>query len=155
MLNTDSKSFTLEKNCIFCEIIAGREDSSKVYEDDRILAFMTRRPVRPGEFLIIPKQHIDHFCDIPNDLATHIFLQAQRLSRVMREKLKPMRVGLVVHGFGVPHAHLIVVPLHQLEDITSARFAYLKDGKIRFGLNHLPDTPRNELDKIAELLRDQ
>ena len=83
------ESLKTESTCIFCEIGGGREDSSKVYEDNRILAFMGIRPIHPGELLIIPKQHIDHFCDIPDKLSTHIFLHAQRLSRVVREKLKP------------------------------------------------------------------
>ena len=64
------------------------------------------RPARPGELMIIPKEHVDHFCDIPDD--AHILLVAQRLSRSIRRTLSPPRVGLVVHGFGVPHAHLIV-----------------------------------------------
>jgi histidine triad (HIT) family protein len=155
MENMNAGSSRPAKACIFCEIVAGREVSSKVFEDDRILAFMTIRPARPGEFSIIPKQHIDHFCDIPDDLAAHIIIHAQRLSRIVREKLKPKRVGLVVHGFGVPHAHLVVVPLHRSEDITSASFAYLKDGKISFGVDHIPVTPRDELDRMAELLRDK
>ncbi len=54
-----------QDSCIFCEIVDRRAEASVVYEDEQIMAFMTIRPVNPGEFLIIPKQHIDHFCDIP------------------------------------------------------------------------------------------
>ena len=101
-----------DRACIFCDIVNRAAEASIVYEDDRIMAFMTLRPVNPGEFLIIPKDHIDHFCDIPDDLTCHIMLHAQRLSRNLRERLKPERVGLVVHGYGVAHAHLIVLPQH-------------------------------------------
>jgi histidine triad (HIT) family protein len=110
------------------------------------------RPIRPGELIIVPKKHIDHFCDIPDDLATHILLQAQRLSRAIRETLNPQRVGLVVHGFGVPHAHLNVVPLHESEDITSAQYAYLDGNRIGFSEDRVPIASRDELDRIAQQL---
>lgn len=142
------------KSCVFCEIVAGREKSSKVYEDDKIPAFMSLRPVHPGEFVIIPKKHIDHFCDIPDDLATHIFIHPQRLSRKVREKLKPKKVCLVVREFGVPHAHIIIVPLHHSGEITSSHFARIEDDKITFREDRIPITPREELDHIAKLLRE-
>ena len=63
--------------CVFCRIVAGREPCSRVHEDDVSLGFMGIRPARPGELMIIPKEHIDHFCDIPDDLAAHILLVAQ------------------------------------------------------------------------------
>ena len=123
-----------------------------VYEDEGVLALMNIRPVQPGELMVIPKEHIDHFCDVPDDLACRMLVQAQRLSRNVRERLKPRRVGLVVHGFGVPHAHLIVVPQHGPDDITSGRLAYLEDGQIKFGVRHLKEESRAELDRMARLL---
>lgn len=140
--------------CVFCEIVAGRAESSKLFEDDRIVAFLTIRPTRPGEFTVIQKDHIDHFCDVPDELAGHVMVQAQRLSRIARERLnpRPKRMGLVVHGFGVPHAHLIAVPLHHSDDIVSQAHAYLEDGKIRFGVQNLREWTRAELDEMAAVL---
>ncbi len=105
--------------------------------------------------MIIPKEHIDHFCDMPDELAAHIMTIAQQLSRTIRRLLKPPRVGLVVHGFGVPHAHLIVVPQHGPTDIISGRFAYLNDGKIAYGIEHIREVPRAELDRMAAALSQQ
>jgi len=62
-------------------------------------------------------------------------------------------MGLVVHGFGVPHVHLIILPLHDPTDIISGRHAYVESGEIKFGDKHLPVQPRSELDRVAELLR--
>ena len=142
----------MDQGCTFCEIVGRRADSSIVYEDEQIMAFMTLRQINPGEFLIIPKTHIDHFCDIPDDLTCHIILHAQRLSRNLRERLKPQRVGLVVHGYGVAHAHLVVVPLHQSSDIVSAKHAYVEDGEIKYSEKLMPETPRAELDRLARIL---
>jgi histidine triad (HIT) family protein len=138
--------------CIFCKIVRRDADASVVYEDERVMAFMTLRPVNPGEFLIIPKEHVDHFCDIPDDLACHIIVHAQRLSRNLRERLKPERVGLVVHGYGVPHAHLVVVPLHDSSDIVSAKCAYIEGDRIKYSERLLAEPPRAELDRMARIL---
>ncbi len=141
-------------DCVFCRIVAGGEPCSRVHEDDVSLGFMGIRPVRPGELMIIPKQHVDHFCDLPDDLAAHILVVAQRLSRAIRRTLRPRRVGLVVHGFGVPHAHLLVVPQHEPTDITSGRHIRLEEGRIAFGTRHL-EVPQEELDAMAASLAGQ
>jgi histidine triad (HIT) family protein len=138
--------------CIFCRIIAGESEASVLYEDDRIIAFMNLRPINPGEFMVIPKTHIDHFYDLPDELSCHILIQAQRLSRNVRDRLKPQRVGLVVHGFGVAHAHLVVVPQHGPDDITSAKLAYIKDGRVEFDVGRLPQPTREQLNQMAQLL---
>ena len=141
--------------CVFCEIVAGRAPCSRVYEDESCLGFMGIRPINPGELMLIPKQHIDHFCDVPDVLAAHIMTLAQRFSRAIRQALQPLRVGLVVHGFGVAHAHLIAVPQHSPTDITSSRFAYLNEGEIEYGIEHVPEVPRAALDDMAAALSEQ
>jgi histidine triad (HIT) family protein len=141
-----------DRDCIFCAIVAKRATASVVYEDELISAFMTLNPTREGELVVIPKQHIDHFCDLPDPLSAHLTTHAQRLSRNVRERLKPLRVGWIVHGFGVAHAHLIVVPQHDPTDIVSGRHAVIEDGKIRFDHERLPTPPREELDRMARLL---
>lgn len=142
------------ENCIFCKIVAGREVASKIYEDDKILAFMNIRPVNTGEFMVIPKEHIDHFLDIPNDLAAHILLTAQRLARKVQENFKPKRMGYVVHGFGVPHAHLNVPPLEHPDDIVSYKFARIENDEVVFDAKQIPLVPREELDRMAKIIRD-
>jgi histidine triad (HIT) family protein len=141
-------------NCIFCKIISGKEPSSKVYEDEDILAFLDLRPINPGELLIIPKEHIDHFYDVPDEIATKIIILAQKLAKKIKEKFNPLRVGYVVHGFGVPHAHFVLVPLNKRDDITSARFMRIEDGKIIINFEQVPFQTRGELDRVAELLKE-
>jgi histidine triad (HIT) family protein len=142
-------------DCVFCKIIAGEIESSKVYEDDQILVLMDIQPVRPGQVLVIPKEHIDHFSDIADELADKIFLKAHHISKIIKNKLNPERVGLVVHGYGVPHAHMIVVPQQHEDDITTGRMAKIENGKIIFTIKNLPIAPREELNKIAELIKEK
>jgi len=143
----------LMKNCVFCKISNHESPASIVYEDDWIMAFMDIRPVRPGMMLIIPKGHVDHYCDITDDVAVKIAILGQRLARNIRLKLSPERVGMVVHGYGVGHAHLLLVPLHGPDDITSAGFAFVQDGQVRFDLDRIPMTSRERLDELAIQLK--
>jgi histidine triad (HIT) family protein len=141
-------------NCIFCKIIANEVESSKVYEDDNILAFMDLHPVNEGQVLVVPKEHIDHFSDIPEELALKIFSKSHQISKKIKEKLNPERVGFVVHGYGVAHAHLIIIPQKCSTDIAHGKMAKIEDGKIIFTVDNLPMVPRVELDKVAKIIKD-
>jgi len=139
--------------CPFCAIIAGDADASVVYSDGRVIAFMTLRPTRPGECLVVPKQHIDHFTDIPNDLAAHIMIIAQEIGRRMMVELSPQRIGMIVHGFGVAHAHLIIVPQDDPTDIVSARHGFIQNNSIQYSETQVPMMTRAELDAMADRLK--
>ena len=141
-------------NCVFCQIVQGNAPASIVHTDNLCLSFLTLRQTRPGELLIIPREHIDHFYDLPEHVASHIIIQSQRISRAIMKALKPPRVGLVLHGFTIPHAHLIVVPQHDVADITSARYAFIEDQVIKFDESRLPIVPRPSLDALAKRLRE-
>ena len=138
--------------CPFCEIVTGHAPASMIYEDEAIAAFMTLRPSWPGECVVIPRDHIDHFTDVPDVLAQRIMVAAQHIGRQVREVFAPERVGMLVHGYGVPHAHLIIVPQHGPHDLTSARFAQIEDGKIVFSAQRIAEAPRATLDAHARLL---
>src|SRR5215216_4610438 len=139
-------------SCPFCEIVAGRAPVSRIYEDDDILAFMTLQPFSPGECTVIPRAHIDHFTDLDDALAQRIIVAAQRIGRRMREVFAPERVGMVVHGYGVPHAHLILVPQNGPHDITSAKYAHIEGDRVVFNMKHIPFAARATLDEHARLL---
>jgi histidine triad (HIT) family protein len=139
--------------CVFCEIVAGRSPASVIFQDEIVMALMTLHPTSPGECMVIPKAHVDQFVDLDDATAQRVMVVAQRIVRRMQQIFQPQRVGMVVHGFGVPHAHFLLVPQHHPDDITSGRFAYLDNGKIRFGLRNIPAVDREVLDEHARLLR--
>jgi histidine triad (HIT) family protein len=142
-------------SCVFCDIVAGRGPASVVHDDDAVMAFMTLQPTAPGECLVIPKQHIDHFTDISDELAQRIIVVAQRIGRRMRTVFPLERVGFLVHGYGVHHAHLIIVPQQGPHHLTSDRFARIVDGRIVFDLSRVPAASRSTLDEHARLLSGQ
>jgi len=138
--------------CVFCAIIAGAAPASVIYRDDLVIAFMTIHPSSPGECTVIPVAHVDHFTDVEDETAERIMRVAQHIGRRMRLAFQPQRVGMVVHGYGVAHAHLILVPQHGPYDITSARFAQVENGQVVFTVRHIVTPERHVLDEHARLL---
>ena len=67
-------------SCIFCKIVDGNAQASKVCEDDTCLAFMDIQPVNPGHVLVIPKVHFEDLADLPADTGAHLFKVAQRVA---------------------------------------------------------------------------
>ncbi len=66
--------------------------------------------------------------------------------------MKPLRIGYVVHGFGVPHAHLNVLPMHDPSDILSARHIVPTADRFAISTENLDKPDRSELDRLARLL---
>ncbi|WP_179378880.1 HIT family protein [Jannaschia marina] len=144
---------SMTRACIFCAIAAGEAPASFIHTDRTCMAFLTLRPTRPGEFTVVPRAHVDHFTDLDDATAAHLMVTAQRLARAARVVLNPLRMGYVVHGFGVAHAHLNVVPQHAPTDIVSARHVDAPGG-FRITQDLLPDPSRADLDAMAARLRD-
>ena len=71
-------------NCLFCKIIAGDIPSTKVYEDEKILAFRDIAPQAPTHILVIPKAHISG-CDgvtaENSDVVAHIFTVIPQIAK--------------------------------------------------------------------------
>jgi len=138
--------------CIFCDIVARLAPASVVSEDDRVIAFMTLQPTAPGECVVIPKAHVDHFTDVPDDVASHIMTVAQHIGRRMRSVFSLQRVGYLVHGYGVAHAHFIIVPQQGPHHLTSDRFARVDGGKVVFDMRSVSFVDRATLDEHARML---
>ena len=106
---------------IFSKIVAGDITAERLAEDDRFLAFLDVRPIRPGHSLVIPKQEIDHFFDLPDDLLGDLIVFAKPVANAIRTVTGAARVGCVVVGVEVPHAHLHLVPVDGAHDIDFRR----------------------------------
>ena len=138
-----------QQSCVFCRIAAGDSPASVIWQYDDAMPFMNLRAVNQGECMVIPKPHIDHFTSVPDRLAAKTLLVAQRIGHRILVLYRLQRNGYVVHGYGVPHAHLNVVPQNDPNDSTSRKFLRVVDGEIEFTDELLPLVPREELDRMA------
>jgi histidine triad (HIT) family protein len=98
---------------IFTRIIKGEIPSHRIAENDAHIAFLDIRPVAKGHTLIVPKQEIDKWTDLPSDVLSDTILFAKTVAQHLEHTLKPMRVGLVIEGMEVPHAHIHLIPIYQ------------------------------------------
>ena len=105
----------MDDNCLFCKIAAGTIPSAKVYEDDRVLAFLDIAPVEKGHTLVISKRtHTEALIETPDDVVAELAAVARKIGKAM------MSVGFggfnVVQnnypdgGQAIPHIHLHVIP---------------------------------------------
>jgi diadenosine tetraphosphate (Ap4A) HIT family hydrolase len=105
---------------VFSLIIQGEIPGRFVWKDDRCAAFLSINPLQPGHTLVVPREEIDHWIDLPHDLAVHTMLVAQAIGKVQQEVFSPARIGLIVAGFEVPHTHLHVIPTRSMADLNFA-----------------------------------
>jgi len=124
---------------LFSRIIEGEIPGRFVWRDDRCVAFLTIAPLHRGHVLVVPIQEVDHWLDLAPDLVAHLFTVAQTVGQAQMAAFSPARVGLIVAGLEVPHAHLHVVPIDS-------------EAELNF-TNADPDPSPASLDDAAEALR--
>lgn len=105
---------------LFTKILEHQLPGHFVYEDDKCGAFLSIAPLRPGHLLVVPRREVDHWLDLEAEEAAHLFAVAQRLGRVLQETFQPRKVGLMIAGLEIPHAHLHLVPIESEADLDFA-----------------------------------
>lgn len=116
---------------IFTQIIAGDIPGHFVWQDDYCVAIMTIQPVNPGHLLVIPREEINHWDDLSDDLASHLMRVSKTLAKAVKKAFVCERVGLVIAGFEVPHVHIHVMPTNSLEDFSFTDLAFAESDALQ------------------------
>jgi diadenosine tetraphosphate (Ap4A) HIT family hydrolase len=125
---------------IFTRIIAGEIPGTFVWRDERSVAFMSINPMAHGHTLVVPIEEIDHWIDAPPDLVAHLFQVTHAIGDAQRRAFAPERVGVIIAGYEVPHAHIHVVPTNEMRELSFA--------------NAAASVERSELESAATAIRD-
>ncbi len=96
---------------IFTRIINGEIPAHRIYEDDRVIAFLDIHPIADGHTLVVPKKQIEQFTDLDDKDFLYLMEVSQKLARHLKEVLGKQRVTLRIEGFDVPHVHVHLVPV--------------------------------------------
>ena len=108
---------------VFTRIINGEIPSYKIAEDDNYYAFLDINPIAKGHTLVIPKQETDYIFDLDNETLAGLHIFAKKVAVAIKKAIPCKRVGAVVLGMEVPHAHIHLIPLNKESD---ANFANIK-----------------------------
>jgi histidine triad (HIT) family protein len=107
--------------CIFCKIASGKIPCTKLWENDQLLAFLDINPINPGHTLVIPKEHVENVFGMDARDYRDIFDAVKTLSGPIRDATGAKRVGVIVEGFLIPHAHIHLVPLNHGGELSFSR----------------------------------
>jgi histidine triad (HIT) family protein len=102
---------------IFSKIVAGQIPCYKVAENDSFLAFLDISPLAKGHVLVIPKVQVDYIFDLDEETFTQLHLFAKSLAKAMKKAITCNRIGVTVIGLEVPHAHIHLIPINEVNDM--------------------------------------
>ncbi len=136
-------------DCAFCKIVSGEFESSKIYEDEFLFAFMDIQPVNKGHILIIPKKHVELIADLDDETSAKMFVIAGKINKALRKselRLEGLNYFLAdgeSAGQEVFHTHLHLIP------------RFKGDGfGLKFPEGYRVNLPkRKELEQIAENIK--
>ena len=100
----------MNESCIFCKIVKGEIPCSKVYEDEKFLAFLDIQPVSKGHTLLIPKAHYPWMHETPDELLAKTFITTKKLMNIIKDGLHCDYVQVTIVGKDVPHLHIHLMP---------------------------------------------
>lgn len=108
-------------DCIFCKIIAGEIPSSKVYEDDQVVAFLDISQVTPGHTLVVPKQHFRNLLEMDADSASQLFARVPDIARKVMKATGAKGMNILnnneeIAGQTVFHTHVHLAPRYEETD---------------------------------------
>jgi len=102
---------------IFTKIINGEIPAYKITEDDNFLAFLDVNPNAKGHTLCIPKQEINKLFDMPEDQYLGLMQFSRKVAVALEKTVPCKRVGVAVVGLEVPHAHVHLIPLNDMDEM--------------------------------------
>ena len=103
---------------IFSKIISGEIPSFKIYEDDNFLAFLDINPNVLGHTLCIPKKEMDQIFDLDDKTLSELIIFSKKVANAIKKAVVCERVGMSVIGLEVPHVHVHLIPINNMNDMS-------------------------------------
>ncbi|BBM19060.1 histidine triad protein [Enterococcus avium] len=138
------------ENCIFCKIINQEIPSYKIFEDEKVYAFLDISQATKGHTLVVPKQHVTDIFEYDEDLAADVFARIPKIARALEQAFPEMEGLNILNNNkelayqSVFHSHVHLVPRYSKKD----------DFSIHFG-NHTDQRTPEEMQAIADKIKEQ
>ncbi len=111
---------TEDNKCPFCEIVKGNLQTPGIFwQDEEFMAFLSIDPNTEGFTCVIPKKHFDSdVLKMPDDILQRFIIASKKVAQILENYFEDVgRVGLIIEGTGIDHAHIKLVPMHGTEDL--------------------------------------
>jgi len=106
---------------LFSKIAAGEIPSYKIAENEEFYAFLDIHPITKGHTLVIPKAETDYLFDIEDDVLGRMMVFTKKIAKALKKAIPCARVGVMVVGLEVPHAHIHLIPFEKESDLPSPK----------------------------------
>lgn len=116
---------------IFTKIINGEIPCYKIAENDDFIAFLDINPNAKGHTLCVPKQEVDKLFDLDDDLYLKLMSFSKKIAKALEKTIPCNRVGMAVIGLEVPHVHVHLIPINQMEEMTFHQKVKLTDAEFK------------------------
>ncbi|WP_163971331.1 HIT family protein [Oceanobacillus halotolerans] len=131
-------------DCIFCKIIDGEIPSAKVYEDEKVYAFLDISQVTKGHTLVIPKTHTKNIYETPPEVAQELFARIPKIANAIKDVYQPQGMNLLNNNEkaadqSVFHLHLHLIPRYGKDDGYAINWT-----------THVDDYSQEDLQQIAK-----
>ncbi|HEX7483447.1 MAG TPA: HIT family protein, partial [Candidatus Bathyarchaeia archaeon] len=112
--------------CVFCQIIRNQLPASVVYEDEKVIAFLSNRPVNEGHTLVLPKKHYENIYEISEDEVAYTFRVVKRVAHAVRDACDSEGIRVVQNngwaaGQVIFHLHVHVIPMRPNEGFSHGK----------------------------------
>lgn len=157
------KAKTEDDKCIFCEIVSGNIPVADFWENDEFLAFLSIDPNTEGFSCVIPKEHFgSDVLKMPDASLQQFILAAKEVAQLLEDFYPDVgRVGLIMEGTGIDHAHIKLVPMHGTEHMKKGEWKQYSSGQEHWFENYEgwissaggPNADREALKELAERIK--
>ncbi|TDP60349.1 HIT family protein [Flavobacterium dankookense] len=106
---------------VFTKIINGEIPCYKVAEDENYLAFLDVNPNAKGHTLCIPKEEINKIFDMEEEDYLGLMKFSRKVAKALEKTVECKRIGVAVVGLEVPHTHVHLIPLQDMDDMRFQR----------------------------------
>lgn len=102
---------------IFTRILVGEIPGRIVAHNSEFFAILDIHPMSPGHTLVMPRKEVDYLFDLDDATYGGLMAFCKKLAPALQKSTGAKRIGVAVEGFGVPHVHVHLVPIHDLGDL--------------------------------------
>ena len=135
----------MSEPCAFCDIVQREAPASIVYEDEKVIAFMSIRPINIGHTLVVPKKHYENIYEIPEDEVAHLYTVVKKIAYAVQKAVNAEGIRIVQNngeaaGQVVFHIHVHIIPMNK--DHSWMQHAQMRDA----------DSLKNDAEKIKQVI---